>query len=91
LAVLAHHHGIPFYVAAPQSTVDFSIASGQDIPIEEREAGEVRSVRGVRMTVEEVEVFNPAFDVTDHRLITGIITERGVLLPPYEKSLKERE
>lgn len=91
LAVLAHHHGIPFYVAAPWSTVDTSIASGQDIPIEERQAEEVRSVRGVYLTVKDVQVFNPAFDVTDNRLITGIITERGVLLPPYEKSLKERE
>lgn len=91
LAVLAHHHGIPFYVAAPQSTIDYSIASGRDIPIEEREAEEVRSVRGVYLTVKEVQVFNPAFDVTDNRLINGIITERGVVFPPYEKSLRERD
>ncbi len=90
LAVLAHHHGIPFYVAAPQSTIDYSIASGQDIPIEERDPEEVRSVRGVYLTVKGAEVFNPAFDVTDNRLITGIITEKGVVFPPYEKSLRER-
>lgn len=91
LAVLAHHHGIPFYVAAPQSTIDCAIASGQDIPIEERQAEEVRSVRGVYLTVKEAQVFNPAFDVTDNRLINGIITERGVIFPPYDKSLRERD
>lgn len=88
LAVLAQYHGVPFYVAAPQSTIDLSIASGKEIPIEERAAEEVRLLRGVPLTVREVEVFNPAFDVTDHHLITGIITERGVLTPPYETSLR---
>lgn len=88
LAVLAKHHDIPFYVAAPQSTIDRSIASGKDIPIEERAAEEVRLVRGVSLTVKEVEVYNPAFDVTPNNLITGIITEKGVLSPPYEYSLK---
>lgn len=88
LAVLAHHHGIPFYVAAPLSTIDLTIKSGADIPIEERNAGEVRSVRGVSLTVDEVEVFNPAFDVTENRLISAIITEKGILRPPYLQSLK---
>ena len=89
LAVLAQYHGVPFYVAAPQSTIDLSIASGTEIPIEERAGEEVRSLRGVSLTVKEVEVFNPAFDVTDHHLIAGIITERGVLCPPYETSLRQ--
>lgn len=88
LAVLAKYHGIPFYIAAPQSTIDRSITSGKDIPIEERAVEEVRFVRGVSLTVKDVEVYNPAFDVTDNSLITGIITERGVLSPPYEYSLK---
>jgi len=88
LAVLAKYHHIPFYVAAPQSTIDRSLASGQDIPIEERAAEEVRSIRGVSVTVKDVEVFNPAFDVTDNSLITGIITEKKVLRPPFEHSLR---
>lgn len=87
LAVLARHHHIPFYVAAPFSTIDLGIASGSEIPIEERNAEEVRSVRGVRLTLADTPVFNPAFDVTGHELIAGIITEKGVLLPPYEVSL----
>jgi methylthioribose-1-phosphate isomerase len=83
LAVLARHHGIPFYVAAPMSTVDPSIASGASIVIEERDAAEVRGVAGRQTAPAESPVFNPAFDVTPAELIAAIITERGVFRPPY--------
>ena len=83
LAVLARHHGIPFYVAAPMSTVDPSIASGASIVIEERDAAEVRGVAGRETAPAESPVFNPAFDVTPAELIAAIITERGVFRPPY--------
>ncbi len=89
LAVLAHYNNIPFYVAAPLSTVDLSIASGQSIPIEQRHPDEVRQVAGNYLTVPEVEVFNPAFDVTPHHLISGIITEKGIIRPSYFDGLKE--
>jgi len=83
LAVQARHHGIPFYVAAPMSTVDTSLASGDEIPIEERDAAEVRRVGGQATAPEASPVFNPAFDVTPGTLISAIITERGVVRPPY--------
>ena len=89
LAVLAAHHKIPFYVAAPLSTVDIELANGSLIPIEERDADEVRMVRGQYITVAEVEVFNPAFDVTPHELITGIITEAGVIKSPFASGLRQ--
>jgi methylthioribose-1-phosphate isomerase len=83
LAVLARHHGVPFYVAAPFSTIDPALGSGAEIPIEERDPDEVRRV-GVQQTAPEASpVFNPAFDVTPAALITGIVTERGVFSPPY--------
>jgi methylthioribose-1-phosphate isomerase len=78
LAVLAKHHGIPFYVAAPVSTFDRECATGSDIPIEERDPGEVRNFQGQPSAPEEIQVFNPAFDVTPAELISGFITERGV-------------
>lgn len=87
LAVLAHHHGLPFYVAAPLSSVDFSLASGEAIPIEERSPEEVRTWRGVPTAPKEVPVYNPAFDVTPAELITAIITEAGVAFPPLEEAL----
>ena len=87
LAVLARENGIPFYVAAPTSTVDPGIASGDEIPIEERDASEVTSVNGVRIAAEGVAVRNPAFDVTPHRYIEAIVTEAGVARPPYIESL----
>ncbi len=87
LAVLAHHHQIPFYIAAPISTIDFSISKGDEIPIEERNADEVRSIMGNMLTVPKVEVFNPAFDVTPNHLIKGIITEKGVLKPPFDTEI----
>ncbi len=87
LAVLAGAHGIPFYVAAPLSTVDPSIACGAQIPIEERDASEVTVIGGLAICPPGVKVWNPAFDVTPARLITAIITEAGILRPPYERSL----
>jgi methylthioribose-1-phosphate isomerase len=87
LAVLAHENGIPFYVAAPTSTVDLSLAGGDDIPIEERAPEEVTAFAGRRVAPEGVQVANPAFDVTPHRYVTAIITERGIARQPYEHSL----
>jgi methylthioribose-1-phosphate isomerase len=87
LAVLARENGIPFYVAAPISTVDLSLASGAEIPIEERSPREVTELAGARIAPEGVNAAHPAFDVTPARLITAIITERGLLRPPYEESL----
>jgi len=83
LAVLAAHHRVPFYIAAPVSTIDPSIASGAQIPIEERDASEVRRVGGQQTAPSASPVFNPAFDVTPAGLIAAIITERGVVRPPY--------
>jgi methylthioribose-1-phosphate isomerase len=88
LAVLAKEHNIPFYVAAPFSTIDMSIRQGDEIPIEERSAEEVTTFRGVRVAPEGIAVYNPAFDVTPHRYITAIITEAGVAAPPYQESLR---
>jgi methylthioribose-1-phosphate isomerase len=86
IAVLARENSVPFYVAAPISTLDLSIPSGESIPIEERPAEEVTHIRGVQIAP-EVEAANPAFDVTPARLIAAIITERGVASPPYRDSL----
>lgn len=88
IAVLAHEHRVPFYVAAPTSTLDLSIPSGEQIPIEQRPAEEVTHIQGVRIAP-EVAVANPAFDVTPARLIAAIITERGVARPPYTESLRQ--
>ncbi len=88
VAVLAREHNIPFYVAAPLSTVDLNTADGDGIPIEERSAREVTHVGGSQLTPEGALVWNPAFDVTPHRFIAGIITERGIFRPPYVESLK---
>ncbi|HEV2522932.1 MAG TPA: S-methyl-5-thioribose-1-phosphate isomerase [Candidatus Acidoferrales bacterium] len=87
IAVLAHEHGVPFYVAAPVSTFDLTIPSGEQIPIEERAAEEVTHLRGMRIAP-DVAVANPAFDVTPARLISAIICERGVARPPYAESLR---
>jgi methylthioribose-1-phosphate isomerase len=87
LAVLARRHGIPFYVVAPLSTFDFKIASGKEIPIEERPAGEVTGYRGAKWAPDGVSVRNPAFDVTPAELISGIICEKGVVLNPNRESL----
>jgi methylthioribose-1-phosphate isomerase len=87
VAVLAHAHGVPFYVAAPLSTVDFNLAGGDQIPIEERDPREVTEAGGTHLAPEGVQVYNPAFDVTPAALIAAIITERGLARPPYEESL----
>ena len=89
VALAAKAHGIPFYIAAPASTFDFSLKNGTQIPIEERNANEVRSFQGKVSAPKNVNVFNPAFDVTPAKLIAGIITEYGVLRPPFSKSIKE--
>jgi len=87
VAVLAHAHGVPFYVAAPVSTIDPHCPTGAEIPIEERSALEVTDIGGTRMAPEGIQVRHPAFDVTPARLITAIITERGVLRAPYTQSI----
>ncbi|MFS8524593.1 MAG: S-methyl-5-thioribose-1-phosphate isomerase, partial [Limnochordales bacterium] len=87
LAVLAKEHGIPFYVAAPVSTLDLSLKSGDEVVIEERDPREVTHVQGRRIAPEGVNVYNPAFDVTPARYVTAIITEYGVVRPPYEEGL----
>lgn len=89
VAVLAKEHGIPFYVAAPKSTFDFSIASGDDIPIEERSREEVVCFGGRKTAPEGVAVFNPAFDVTPNEYITAIITEYGILRAPYQDAINK--
>jgi methylthioribose-1-phosphate isomerase len=88
VAILAREHGIPFYVAAPVSTVDLNMPDGSKIPIEERKREEVTAVAGAQLAPEGALVWNPAFDVTPHHLIAGIITDRGILRPPYVESLK---
>lgn len=88
VAVLAHVHGIPFYVAAPGSTVDLECPSGSDIVIEERDPGEVRNCGGQPTAPRAAPVYNPAFDVTPAQYVQAILTERGVLRPPFAESLK---
>jgi methylthioribose-1-phosphate isomerase len=88
VAVLAHENGIPFYVAAPLSTIDMSLASGEQIPIEERSSAEVTHLAGVAIAPTEVQARHPAFDVTPQRYITAIITECGVARAPYSESLR---
>ena len=90
LAVLARHHGIPFYTALPSSTIDLSLPDGSGIPVEQRAPEEVSAFAGTPTGPAGVSVWNPAFDVTPHQLLTGIITERGVLYPPFGQSLTER-
>ncbi len=87
VAVLAHRHGIPFYVACPLSTIDVTVASGADIPIEERDADEVRGFRETHWAAEGVAIRNPAFDVTPAELVTGLITEKGVVLAPTREKI----
>src|SRR5215467_2891950 len=88
VAVLAREHEIPFYVAAPLSTIDLKTPDGAHIPIEERSAKEVTHVGGAQLAPEGALVWNPAFDVTPHKFIAGIITERGIFRPPYVESLR---
>ena len=88
VAVLAKENGVPFYVAAPISTLDLTLTDGSLIPIEERAAKEVTEVYGVPVAPEGIAVLNPAFDVTPHRYVMGIITEKGVAYPPFVESLR---
>lgn len=87
VAVLAREHGIPFYVAAPLSTIDLGTPRGEQIPIEERSRKEVTEIKGHQLAPESVSVRNPAFDVTPQRLISAIITEAGIARPPYDQSI----
>lgn len=87
VAVNAHYHGVPFYTALPSSTIDLAIPDGGGIPIEERPGSEVTHVFGVQTAPTEVGTWNPAFDVTPHSLLTGIITEKGVIYPPFKENL----
>jgi len=91
VAVLAKEHGIPFYVAAPWSTVDLSTPTGDQIPIEQRSPEEVTHYAGKQIAPEGVLVENPAFDVTPNKYVTAIITERGIARAPFAESLKELE
>jgi methylthioribose-1-phosphate isomerase len=89
IAVLAREHNLPFYVAAPFSSIDLSLPSGESIPIEERSSDEVTRIGNKRIAPEGVPARHPAFDVTPARLIAAIVTEKGVARPPFEQSLKE--
>ena len=88
VAILAKHYGIPFYVLGPTSTIDLNCATGEDIPIEQRDPEEIKEkFYAEPMALPEVKCYNPAFDVTDHTLISGIVTEYGICRPPYTESL----
>ena len=89
VAVLAKENGVPFYVAAPISTLDLSLPSGEQIPIEQRPAAEVTHLQGIPVAPEGTAVENPAFDVTPHRYVTAVVTERGVARPPFTESLRK--
>jgi methylthioribose-1-phosphate isomerase len=91
LAVLAKFHKIPFYVAAPLSTVDFEIKSGKEIPVEKRSPDEITRINGNKITIENIEVSTPAFDITPAKLINGIITEKGIANYPYTESLNSQK
>jgi len=89
VAVAAQYLNIPFYIAAPSSTFDFTLTTGEEIPIEERAASEVRSLQGILIAPPLVPVFNPSFDITPASLLAGIITEYGILRAPYRESIKQ--
>jgi methylthioribose-1-phosphate isomerase len=89
LAVLAKENGIPFYVAAPTSTIDLTLKSGDEIPIEERNPAEVTGIGGIRLAPKGVAAANPAFDITPHKYITAIITEKGIVSKPYISRLQK--
>jgi len=88
LAVLAHRHGVPFYVAAPLSSIDLACTSGDSIPIEQRSGRELTEYEGRRIAPQGVRTFNPAFDVTPAELVTAIVTEHGIARPPFKRSLR---
>ncbi|NLX61975.1 MAG: S-methyl-5-thioribose-1-phosphate isomerase, partial [Tissierellia bacterium] len=87
LSVLAKTYNVPFYIVAPISTIDFHIRTGDEIVIEERNGEELTHIEGIRIAPEGIEVYNPAFDVTPHENITGIITEKGIIRPPYIENI----
>ncbi|HNX68789.1 MAG TPA: S-methyl-5-thioribose-1-phosphate isomerase [Candidatus Omnitrophota bacterium] len=89
VAVLAHHHGIPLYIAAPSTTFDLKAKTGKDIPIEERPSHEISHVQGKQLAPTNMKTFNPSFDVTPHALIRGIVTEAGVLKAPFNRSIRK--
>jgi methylthioribose-1-phosphate isomerase len=89
LAVLAREHKIPFYVAAPTTTIDFELKSGDEIPIEQRNQGEVTHIRGVAIAPAGTSAQNPAFDVTPAKYITATITESGIIKPPYGEGINK--
>ena len=89
VAILARHYGIPFYVACPYSTIDHDMESGDKIPIEERDPEEIVNWGGHRTAPDNVSVGSPAFDVTPNELVTGLITEKGILRAPYSESIRE--
>ena len=88
IAVLAKRHGIPFFVAGPTSSIDLNCPSGQEIPIEQRDPKEVSHIFGRALVPKGIKIFNPAFDVTSQDLISAIITEKGVIHPPYQKNIR---
>ena len=88
LAVLARHHGIPFYVAGPTSSIDLDCPSGKEIPIEQRDPKEVSHIFGKALAPKGIHIFNPAFDVTSQELVSAIITEKGVIHPPYGQNIR---
>jgi methylthioribose-1-phosphate isomerase len=89
VAVVAKENGVPFYSAMPRSTIDLSLPNGDAIPIEERDAREVTHIENVPIAPAGVHVSNPAFDVTPNRYITALITDRGVVYPPFQENLKK--
>jgi methylthioribose-1-phosphate isomerase len=89
IAVLASHHKVPFYIAAPRSTIDPTFSDGQAIPIEQRDPREVTHFQGRLVAPDGAQALNPAFDVTPHSLITGIITVKGILTKPYGKAIRK--
>ena len=87
LAIIANHYGIPVYSLGPSTTIDFACPTGDDIPIEERNPDEIKELFYEKpMALPEVKCYNPAFDVTDHSLLSGIVTERGIVYPPFEEN-----
>jgi methylthioribose-1-phosphate isomerase len=88
VAILAKHFNIPFYIAAPSTTVDIATRTGRDIPIEERNTDEITDWYGRKIAPEGIKVFNPAFDVTPHELITAIVTDKGIIYPPFADNIK---
>lgn len=89
LSVVAKAYGVPFYSAAPTSTIDISTPTGKDIEIEERDPGEVTEIEGIRIAPEGMNVYNPCFDVTPHENVTGIITEKGIIYPPFDVNIRK--